>query len=96
MEFADNSFDFIWSWGVIHHSADTQRVLREMHRVLTQERHMHRDGLLSILVALLFLRIPDGASFRTSSANAAVFTMWPRAPPTALSRAIIRQPRGAV
>lgn len=34
MAFADNSFDFIWSWGVIHHSADTRRVLQEMHRVL--------------------------------------------------------------
>jgi SAM-dependent methyltransferase len=34
MDFADCSFDFIWSWGVIHHSADTRQVLREMHRVL--------------------------------------------------------------
>ena len=34
MDFADNSFDFIWSWGVIHHSADTRRVLEEMRRVL--------------------------------------------------------------
>jgi ubiquinone/menaquinone biosynthesis C-methylase UbiE len=34
MDFANNSFDFIWSWGVIHHSADTRRVLQEMHRVL--------------------------------------------------------------
>ncbi len=34
MDFADNSFDFIWSWGVIHHSADTPRLLQEMHRVL--------------------------------------------------------------
>jgi ubiquinone/menaquinone biosynthesis C-methylase UbiE len=33
-DFADSSFDFIWSWGVIHHSADTRQVLREMHRVL--------------------------------------------------------------
>ena len=34
MEFPDNSFDFIWSWGVIHHSSNTRNVLREMHRVL--------------------------------------------------------------
>jgi ubiquinone/menaquinone biosynthesis C-methylase UbiE len=34
MSFANNSFDFIWSWGVIHHSADTRQVLKEMHRVL--------------------------------------------------------------
>jgi ubiquinone/menaquinone biosynthesis C-methylase UbiE len=34
MDFADNSFDFVWSWGVIHHSADTRQVLKEMSRVL--------------------------------------------------------------
>jgi ubiquinone/menaquinone biosynthesis C-methylase UbiE len=34
MSFPDASFDFIWSWGVIHHSADTRRVLGEMSRVL--------------------------------------------------------------
>lgn len=34
MKFADGSFDFIWSWGVIHHSADTRRILEEMRRVL--------------------------------------------------------------
>ena len=34
LEFADDSFDFIWSWGVIHHSAKTRQILREMKRVL--------------------------------------------------------------
>jgi len=34
MTFPDKSFDYIWSWGVIHHSADTRRVLEQMHRVL--------------------------------------------------------------
>lgn len=34
MKFADQSFDYIWSWGVIHHSANTHRVLEEMRRVL--------------------------------------------------------------
>jgi SAM-dependent methyltransferase len=34
MDFPNNSFDYVWSWGVIHHSADTQRVLAEIHRVL--------------------------------------------------------------
>lgn len=33
MSFPDNSFDFIWSWGVIHHSADTERILAEMARI---------------------------------------------------------------
>ncbi len=34
MEFPDKSFDFIWSWGVIHHSANTRQIMKEMHRVL--------------------------------------------------------------
>jgi SAM-dependent methyltransferase len=34
LDFPDGSFDFIWSWGVIHHSADTNQVLREVSRVL--------------------------------------------------------------
>lgn len=34
MDFADGSFDFIWSWGVIHHSSNTWQVLSEMNRVL--------------------------------------------------------------
>lgn len=34
MDFAPGSFDWIWSWGVIHHSSDTRRVLSEMQRAL--------------------------------------------------------------
>lgn len=34
LKFKDNSFDFVWSWGVIHHSANPRRILREIHRVL--------------------------------------------------------------
>ena len=34
LEFPDASFDFVWSWGVIHHSAMTGRIVRQIHRVL--------------------------------------------------------------
>lgn len=34
MQFPDHSFDFVWSWGVIHHSSDTRQVLKEIARVL--------------------------------------------------------------
>ena len=34
LAFPDNHFDFVWSWGVIHHSSNTRRVLKEIHRVL--------------------------------------------------------------
>ena len=34
MDFPDHSFDFVWSWGVIHHSSDTRKILSEIARVL--------------------------------------------------------------
>ncbi len=34
MPFPDEYFDFVWSWGVIHHSADTEAIVREIHRVM--------------------------------------------------------------
>lgn len=34
MKFPDASFDFIWAWGVIHHSSNSEQILREMRRVL--------------------------------------------------------------
>ena len=44
MEFPDRFFDFIWTWGVIHHSANTAQVLSEMHRVL-HRRSGYRHGV---------------------------------------------------
>jgi 2-polyprenyl-3-methyl-5-hydroxy-6-metoxy-1,4-benzoquinol methylase len=34
MEFEENEFDFVWWWGVIHHSAQTERIVSEVFRVL--------------------------------------------------------------
>jgi 2-polyprenyl-3-methyl-5-hydroxy-6-metoxy-1,4-benzoquinol methylase len=34
MTFPDETFDFVWSWGVIHHSAFTGRIVRQIERVL--------------------------------------------------------------
>ncbi|MBV8395967.1 MAG: class I SAM-dependent methyltransferase [Actinobacteria bacterium] len=34
LPYEDASFDFVWSWGVIHHSAETNRVIAEIARVL--------------------------------------------------------------
>lgn len=34
MDFPDASFDLVWSWGVIHHSADTKKILSQINRVL--------------------------------------------------------------
>jgi|SaaInlV_100m_DNA_6_1039743.scaffolds.fasta_scaffold11585_2 ubiquinone/menaquinone biosynthesis C-methylase UbiE len=34
MPFENDSFDFVWSWGVIHHSANTHVIVDQIHRVL--------------------------------------------------------------
>jgi ubiquinone/menaquinone biosynthesis C-methylase UbiE len=34
LTFPDNEFDFVWSWGVIHHSSNTSKVLDQIRRVL--------------------------------------------------------------
>jgi SAM-dependent methyltransferase len=34
LPFADGAFDFVWSWGVVHHSEHTERVFAEIARVL--------------------------------------------------------------
>lgn len=34
LPFSDHSFDYVWSWGVIHHSPDTRQCAREIVRVL--------------------------------------------------------------
>ncbi len=73
MDFADGSFDFIWSWGVIHHSADTGRILKEMHRVLrpggqatimVYYRSWWSYYLFAFLKVLLEGRLPRGSDIR--------------------------------
>jgi len=34
LPFPDASFDAVYSWGVLHHSPDTQKAINEVHRVL--------------------------------------------------------------
>lgn len=34
MQFPDNHFDLVWSWGVIHHSPNTTKIIQQVHRVL--------------------------------------------------------------
>lgn len=36
LPFATGAFDFVWSWGVIHHSSRTARIVREIARVLNK------------------------------------------------------------
>lgn len=34
LAFRDDSFDYVWGWGVVHHTADTRQALAEIRRVL--------------------------------------------------------------
>jgi ubiquinone/menaquinone biosynthesis C-methylase UbiE len=34
LDFPDASFDFVWSWGAVHHSAYTKKIMEEIRRVL--------------------------------------------------------------
>ena len=44
LPFQDNQFDFIWSWGVIHHSKNTEIILNEIKRVLKP------DGTCTLMI----------------------------------------------
>lgn len=72
MDFPDNSFDFIWSWGVIHHSSNTAGVLKEMHRVLRPggtavTMVYHRSAWAYYVITGLFHGIIRGGLFRHGS-----------------------------
>jgi ubiquinone/menaquinone biosynthesis C-methylase UbiE len=74
MSFADESFDFIWSWGVIHHSSDTPSILREMHRVLRPGGRAcvmiyHRSFWIYYVMAGFFRGVLMGELFKTGSLN---------------------------
>jgi ubiquinone/menaquinone biosynthesis C-methylase UbiE len=72
MQFADNSFDFIWSWGVIHHSANTRRILEQMHRVLRPDGTAttmvyYRNFWNYYIFAGLFAGVIQGTLWKTKS-----------------------------
>ena len=75
MRFPDNSFDFIWTWGVIHHSANTARILEEMNRVLrpggratimVYYRGLWSFYVMGALVSILNRRFPTRHAIHTS------------------------------
>jgi ubiquinone/menaquinone biosynthesis C-methylase UbiE len=72
LQFEDASFDFIWTWGVIHHSANTEQVLREMARVLKPGGRAvvmvyHRSVWLYYVMIGLIHGVVLGDLFRTRS-----------------------------
>lgn len=72
LEFPDASFDFVWSWGVIHCASDTARVLREISRVLKPGGKSvimvyHRSVWQYYVLTGFFYGILKGDLFRTGS-----------------------------
>lgn len=77
MSFADSSFDFVWSWGVIHHSSDTRRVLSEIARVLRPGGRAvtmvyHRSAWNYYLIGGLIHGVLRGDVFKTKSLHKTV------------------------
>lgn len=54
LPFDDNSFDLVWSWGVIHHTPNTEKAMREIVRILKPGGRAkimiyHRHSILAYL-----------------------------------------------
>jgi SAM-dependent methyltransferase len=70
LPFEDDQFDVVWSWGVIHHSARTGRIVREISRVLrpggeTRIMVYNREALIARLVLLRHFLV--GRGYRTKT-----------------------------
>lgn len=77
LPFNDESFDLVWSWGVIHHSPNTARIVREVARVLCMDGEArlmvyNRDALIARL--LLLRRYILGREYRTKSRDEVLWT----------------------
>ena len=60
MAFADDSFDHVYSFGVIHHSPSTEAIVDEMHRVLapggTFTVMIYNRSSINYYIEIMFLR----------------------------------------
>lgn len=76
LPFEDGSFDFVWSWGVIHHAPRTGRIVRQIARVLApsgEARIMvyNRDGMPAWIT--FWSRWVAGLGFRRRSFDEELF-----------------------
>lgn len=71
LPYRDDTFDLIWSWGVIHHSADMQRIIDGMYRILRPGGEVkimvyHRHSLQNWIIGGLEQGILRGKLLTTS------------------------------
>lgn len=76
LPFADASFDFVWSWGVIHHSSRTEQLLDEIARVLRPGGEValmvyHRGSITYWVNYMLLRGVLGGRLLRESPAEIA-------------------------
>ena len=74
LAFPDNSFDVVYSFGVIHHTPDTQRAVSEFHRVLSPGGRaivmLYNRASLYYWTSLMLRRgLIGGEIFRSSTAE---------------------------
>lgn len=72
MGFRSDTFDFIWTWGVIHHSANTRNILKEMNRVLKPGGKAitmvyHKSLWNYYILGLFYFGLIRGEMFRSRS-----------------------------
>ncbi len=63
LEFKDNTFDFVYSWGVIHHSGNIKKSLEEIYRVLKNGGRskimVYNKNSLVVFIYWLYFSIKD-------------------------------------
>ena len=69
LPFEDNSFDIVWSWGVIHHTPNTEKCAQEIERVLKPNGELrimlyHKSSLYNWLNVYLRYGIFSGKLFK--------------------------------
>ena len=76
LPYPDGSFDFVWSWGVVHHSNDTSRVIAQIARVLRPGGRLalmvyHRNSITYWIQYQLIRGVLGGKLLRMSPAEVA-------------------------
>ena len=76
LDFPDATFDIVWSWGVIHHSSNTRKILEEIHRVLRPGGRafimVYHRGWWNYYIVGLLEGLVSGNLFRTRSLHKSI------------------------